>query len=554
MKRNCCYLKKRFLLLLVALSIGTTLCANNELKALTDSLRRMIDEKPVFVQKKEQRINRIKCMLKSSGLTSEGEYKINLQLYNEYKKFNIDSAIHYVDRNIEIARKLNNADLEHQASLQLSLVYSMCGRYRDAELILEQINPSVLSKELLLVYYETYSRFWEYYSISAPNNRYAKQRAIYQDSLLASLDHSSFDYKISRAYYYGGCDSVKAKKVLHELLETEEVGTPNYAMITHAYASFCWHQKKYLERKKFLIKSAIADIQNATRETASLQALALIQYEENNLADAFKFTQSAIDDVVSSGIHFRAMEIYKFYSIINTAYQTEEARSKSNLITFLISASVALFLLILLVVFIYIQMKKILRIKQALAQSNEELLRLNDRLNNMNSELNEKNNQLCETNNIKEQYIAQFFDVCFSYISKMEKYQNVLYKIAMNRCYDELIKKLKSSVFIDGELNALYSRFDKVFLSLYPTFVSDFNALLKDEEKIVLKSDVLLNRELRIYALLRLGITDSGKIANFLRCSTSTVYNYRTKMRNKAAVDRDDFETEIMKICLIEEK
>lgn len=199
-------------------------------------------------------------------------------------------------------------------------------------------------------------------------------------------------------------------------------------------------------------------------------------------------------------------------------------------------------------------MKKILRIKQALAQSNEELLRLNDRLNNMNSELNEKNNQLCETNNIKEQYIAQFFDVCFSYISKMEKYQNVLYKIAMNRCYDELIKKLKSSVFIDGELNALYTRFDKVFLSLYPTFVSDFNALLKDEEKIVLKSDALLNRELRIYALLRLGITDSGKIANFLRCSTSTVYNYRTKMRNRAAVDRDDFETEIMKICLIEEK
>ena len=89
--------------------------------------------------------------------------------------------------------------------------------------------------------------------------------------------------------------------------------------------------------------SAIADIRNATRETASLQALALIQYEEKNLSDAFKFTQSAIDDVVSSGIHFRAMEIYKFYSIINTAYQTEEARSKSNLITFLISTSIILF-------------------------------------------------------------------------------------------------------------------------------------------------------------------------------------------------------------------
>ena len=280
----------------------------------------------------------------------------------------------------------------------------------------------------------------------------------------------------------------------------------------------------------------------------------MIHYEEKKLADAFKFTQSAIDDVISSGIHFRAIEIYKFNSIINTAYQTEQARSRSNLTIFLISTSIILFLLVLLVICIYIQMKKILRIKWALAQSNQELLRLNDKLNNINNQLNDTNNQLYEISNVKEHYIAEFFDVCFSYISKMEKYQNVLYKYAINKYYDELIKKLKSSALIDEELTALYARFDKVFLGLYPTFVADFNALLKDGEQIVLKPDALLNRELRIYALLRLGITDSGKIANFLRCSTSTVYNYRTRMRNKAAVDRDEFENEIMKINSTQEK
>lgn len=553
MRFKCGFLKKRLLLLLITLGIGGGLYADNDLKSLADSLRRMIDEKPVFVQKKEQKIERIKCMLKGSGLSLQQKYSINLQLYNEYKKFVVDSAIHYANQNLEIARKLCKADLENQASLQLSLLYSMCGRYRDAELILEKIKTSELSQKLLPVYYETYSRFWEYYSITS-NNRYGKQRAAYQDSLLSLLNHTSFDYKLSRAYYYGGCDSVKAKAILHELLDTEEVGTPNYAMITHAYASFCHHQQKADERKKYLMLSAIADIRNATRETASLQALALIQYEEKNLADAFKFTQSAIDDVVSSGIHFRAMEIYKFYSIINTAYQTEQAQSKSNLVTFLISTGIILFLLLLLVVCIYIQMRKILRIKRALVQSNEELLRLNEKLNVMNNQLNEQNIQLSETNNIKEHYIAEFFDVCFSYISKMEKYQNMIYKYAINKYYDEMIKKLKSSALIDEELNALYTRFDKVFLSLYPTFVADFNALLKEEEQIVLKPGALLNRELRIYALLRLGISDSGKIANFLRCSTSTVYNYRTKMRNKAAVDRDEFENEIMKICLIDDK
>ena len=127
-------------------------------------------------------------------------------------------------------------------------------------------------------------------------------------------------------------------------------------MVTHACAGLCRYMKRPDEVKKYYMLSAIADIQNATRETSSLQTLALIQYEEKNLANAFKFTQSAIDDVVSSGIHFRAMEIYKFYSIINTAYQTEEARSKSNLITFLISTSIILFLLVLLVICIYIQM------------------------------------------------------------------------------------------------------------------------------------------------------------------------------------------------------
>ena len=142
MKFNYCFLKKRFLLLLIALGIGSVLYANNELKLLTDSLRRVIDEKHVFVKEKEERINRIKCMLRSPGLTLEGEYRINLRLYNEYKKFHIDSAIHYVDRNIEISRQLNRPYFTNKSSLHLSLLYSMCGRFREAEIILKSIKTA----------------------------------------------------------------------------------------------------------------------------------------------------------------------------------------------------------------------------------------------------------------------------------------------------------------------------------------------------------------------------------------------------------------------------
>ena len=132
------------MLLLIALGIGSVLYANNELKLLTDSLRRVIDEKHVFVKEKEDRINRIKCMLRSPGLTLEGEYRINLRLYNEYKKFHIDSAIHYVDRNIEISRRLNKPYFTNQSFLNLGLLYSMCGRFREAEIILKSIKTSEL--------------------------------------------------------------------------------------------------------------------------------------------------------------------------------------------------------------------------------------------------------------------------------------------------------------------------------------------------------------------------------------------------------------------------
>ena len=166
----------------------------------------------------------------------------------------------------------------------------------------------------------------------------------------------------------------------------------------------------------------------------------------------------------------------------------------------------------------------------------------------INDELHEKNTQLTDSNIIKEQYIARFFDLCSMYIDKLEDYRKSLNKLAQNRQIDELYKQLKSTSMMENELDELYKNFDAIFLNLYPTFVADFNALLVEDERIVLKSEDLLNKELRIYALLRLGITDSVKIASFLRCSLSTVYNYRTKARNKAAISREDFEKMVMRI------
>ena len=153
-----------------------------------------------------------------------------------------------------------------------------------------------------------------------------------------------------------------------------------------------------------------------------------------------------------------------------------------------------------------------------------------------------------DANAVKVQYIARFFDLCSMYIDKMDDYRKSLKKLAQDRKFDELNRRLKSTSMLEDEQDELYKNFDAIFLNLYPSFVEDFNALLTEDERIVLKQEDLLNKELRIYALLRLGITDSVKIASFLRCSLSTVYNYRTKVRNKAAISREEFEKMVMKI------
>ena len=250
---------------------------------------------------------------------------------------------------------------------------------------------------------------------------------------------------------------------------------------------------------------------------------------------------AAVEDALFSNVQFRTVQMSELYSIIIASHQAKESRTKHKLQHYLVLISVLSAVLVLLFVYLCKQLRKVYRIKEELSQTNAKLARLNE-------ELGEKNEQLSDSNAVKVQYIARFFDLCSMYIDKMDDYRKSLKKLAQDRKFDELNKRLKSTSMLEDEQDELYKNFDAIFLNLYPSFVEDFNALLTEDERIVLKSEDLLNKELRIYALLRLGITDSVKIASFLRCSLSTVYNYRTKVRNKAAISREEFEKMVMKI------
>lgn len=539
----------RLYIALMFLGLPILAAAQETLKVLSDSLNATLEQKQYFVSLKKEQIKKIKQALNDPHLSIRQEYETNAALYEKYQKFNTDSASRYISRNIEIAVALGLDYEEYDSSLKLSKLYSMCGRYKEAEEILKRLQGINLPADLKATYYNTYYRFWEYYAISTGNSPYSRQQCrVYRDSMLATLPPASLTAKMEQGFLMMETDPHKAEKALLNLLATQTTGTPEYAMVTCAIAYAYKKMDNKREEKKYFMLSAIADLKNATRETVSLQELAMIAYRENNLDQAFRFSQSAIEDAAASGIHFRALQMHPFYSIINSAYKTEQTKVQGKLTSYLTVVCLLAAALAILVGLIYKQMKKTLRIKEKLAQSNEKLKDLSLSLSKINEELNGRNRQLQEVSTIKERYIAQFFDLCSNYVDKMSKYQNEIYKLAINRHYDTLIKRTKSTTVIDKELNSLYEHFDSIFLSLYPTFVTDFNSLLKEDEQIILKPGTLMNKELRIYALLRLGINDSAKIASFLRCSISTIYNCRTKLRNKANCSRHEFEDKVQQI------
>ena len=410
--------------------------------------------------------------------------------------------------------------------------------YIQAEQILNKHNINSLPKDLMAEYYNANIQFLQYYLYTSDSPEDIQRQSNYRDSLYATQDQSSIEFRFSLV---GRMPAKERLEGYNKLLDLVEKNSPMYARITHSIGTIYAADGNRDEAKKYLIRSALSDLYNVTRENQSIYELAQLAYEDGDYARAYRYAQSSFEDAITAGIQFRVTQVSGFYSIITDVYQRREASDKQSLINIIVLSGVLLVCLVIAVFFIFQQLKKIMRIRKDLANSNDELQRLNETLNNMNAQLHSSNSLLQENNDIKEQYIGQFFNICSGYIDKIGDYQNVLYRLAVNKHYDELVKKLRSTTLIDSETEALYHHFDTIFLNLFPTFVADLNALLREDERIVLKQDTLLNKELRIYALLRLGITDSEKIANFLRCSTSTIYNYRTKMRNRA-IDKDTFE------------
>jgi cell division protein FtsL len=343
-------------------------------------------------------------------------------------------------------------------------------------------------------------------------------------------------------------------KALGELLKYyPKIGKDNHVKAIISYSiALAYEGKKNQEMEKYwLIISAINDLESATKEYISLRKLALLLYEEKDFERAYKYTRRSLEDALFCNARLRTFEISSMLPVIDKAYQHQVDSRHKIMSVSLLSISILSILLILAIFFVYRQMKKLSLARYDLSIANQQLNDLNHELYRINKELKDTNLSLSETNLIKEEYIGRYMDQCSEYIDKMDDYRKLLNRLSTNGKIEELTKTIKSKDFIESELKDFYNNFDMTFLQLFPNFVEEFRKLLVDEDLIQLKHGQLLNTELRIFALIRLGITDSVKISHFLRCSLSTVYNYRTKMRNKALGNRDEFEFKVMQIGIV---
>ena len=522
-----------------------------------DSLYQALDtEISQSHQYDQAKINRIQ-VLKNQKLTrSHGpqeEYIMNRALYEEYKSFISDSAIQYLNLNIDIAKKLQDIDKINESSIQSATLFVRLGMYKEAADLLEALDHKTLKGQTALNFNICYRNLYLGLGQHTQNSRerafYWQSANKYDDWVKAlvptgteeSLAMIEKRFRLDKQY-------TEALSANDKRLRLVEPYSSDYAFITFHRSLIYRLMGDSINENKYLILSAISDIRKAIKDNASISILASNLMQKGEIERAYKYIRFSLDNIKFYNTHIRSSDILNIQSIIDKQYQQQNEKKRNELILLLAVAAILLVLLVISTTLVYKHMKKSQAFGKQLKEHFDELASFNERLNQMNNELSERNLEVAEANHIKEEYIVYLLDECANYILKLDDYRDMVNKKVRNRQYEELYKITRDNTLKDDEYKLLFSNFDTMFLHLFPNFIPKLNSLLLDEEQIVLKKGEMLNTELRIFALIRLGITDSSKIAKFLGYSVNTIYNYRTKMKNKSKISRDNFEAQIKKI------
>ena len=516
-------------------------------KPNTDSLlavlKTEINKKVIYDGIKGQRLEKLKAKLAATSKTNYiAQYDICGKLYEEYKVYQFDSAYVYTQKLLSISETTRDIPKQNESRIKLSFILLSAGMFKETFDCLNQVNLRLLSDSSKSAFYSIKSRAYSDLSDYNSDNSYAlfdKKEAIkYADSAIALSKPNSFEllYNLGNKQVVSGQLQLPSPYYV-KLLSHYPLTEHQRAMVSTGL-SFFYNGPNQAEDKLFLqIVGAINDIRSSTKETTAIFNLGQQLNLDGNLNDAYTFLRQAMDDAQFYGARLRKIKIGAVLPAVEEQKVITSENQKNKILIYLLSIAVIAILISLLSFIVFIQLKR-LKVKEKIIEEK-------------NIQLEGTNNKLLEDTHIKEEYIGYFFNVISGYILKLEKLKrNIERKVSIKK-YDDILLSV-NEINIKKERDTLFYTFDHVFLKIFPNFISSFNSLLKREDQIWPKDHEVLNTDLRIFALMRLGINDNETIANILEYSVNTIYVYKMRIKAKALVESDEFDHRIMAIKAID--
>ena len=542
-------------LLSTVLLLAATLAASaqNDLKSVLSQLDATLSHRDSYIAGREQRIESLKNILRKSDFSDAQRYILNQQLIDEYTPYQADSTIDYLYRNIALATRMNDAGHLNESRIQLAYLYSSAGIYLEAANMLKLVDTTALDRRQLVDYYIARHKLNDelqlYSHDSAQGHESWRLTVIYAQLIVENTEPESvthLNFRLRQAI--GARDYPQAVEISERLCSALQPLSREYAEASYMRALVAELMDDTPTAQVWFARSAMTDIQLAIRDNAALKSLANTLLDDDNIQRAMRYMRIVMDDARFFNSRLRPWQDALALHVIEEAYQVRRQRMDAMYNIFVVSIGCFMLLALGGVVFVLRQNRKLNIARLELQQANNRLNISNKDLQHINKRLAGLNSQISEANEVKEEYIGIFLTMCSEYIDKIIDSRRHVRRLLRDGRVDELRKEYSPTDGDSRELEEFYRNFDTTFLQLYPTFIEDFNSLLDKEARIEPKKGELLTTELRIFALIRLGINDSSKIAALLRYSVSTIYNYRSKIKGHTLVSRDDFEERIKTI------
>jgi tetratricopeptide (TPR) repeat protein len=529
----------RLFLSVLLSSVSCIVFAQHSTDSLLRELNATIERRNVYLSQKFSKIEELKNAVRH--LKAIERFDQYVKIYDEYKSFIYDSAFRYARKMQHAAYESHDEKKINSARIKLGFVLVSSGLFTEAIDTLRKVKSEKLGDAAKVEFFYLMARtcydLCDFNRDDFYSTRYAERGHAYIDSALSLVSSKSPQY-----YLMYGIKSVRqqnmkdAQMAFEKMIGDFNLNDRDFAVAASTLSFIYMFSNEPVKAKEMLIRAAIADIRYCTKETLATLNLADMLYKEGDVENAYKYVKIALDDANFYGARHRKVQVAAVFPIIE-GQQLSMVESKRKML--LLYATVITTLSVLLVglaVVIYKQFKNLQAAKKIISEANDSLTEIN--------------HQLFDANKIKEEYVWYYFTTTAEYITKLDALKKTLDLKLMTKKIDDL-RFTVDSINIKKERDDLYHNFDAVFLKLFPGFVTTFNSFFKEEDRIVLKDGQLLNTELRIFALVRMGINDHEKIAKILDYSVTTIYTYKTRIRNKSILPNEEFEKQIMAIRAI---